>query len=101
MARHLEKPVSAPKPSLELLAPAQLNIVCYRYRAENPDAFNAALAVAIQESGVAAPSTTVIDGKLAIRAAIVNHRTREQDVDALIDTTLALAADRETYALSA
>ncbi len=100
VARHLEARIQA-ESSLELLAPAQLNIVCYRYRADNPDEFNAALAVAIQESGVAAPSTTVIDGKLAIRAAIFNHRTREQDVDALIDTTLALAADRETYALSA
>ena len=100
VARHLEARIEA-EPSLELLAPAHLNIVCYRYRAANPDDFNAALAVAIQESGIAAPSTTVIDGKLAIRAAIFNHRTREQDVDALIDATLALAVDKEIYALSA
>ncbi|MGA1997101.1 MAG: tetratricopeptide repeat protein, partial [Bryobacteraceae bacterium] len=44
----------------------------------------------LQESGVAAPSTTVIGGKLAIRAAIVNHRTRSADLDALIERTVAL-----------
>ena len=100
VARHLEARVRA-EPSLELLAPAHLNIVCYRYCAENPDEFNAALAVALQESGIAAPSTTVLNGKLAIRAAIVNHRTSERDVDALIDSTLSLAADMKAIALSA
>ena len=100
VARHLEKRIRS-EPSLELLAPAHLNIVCYRYRTENPDTFNAALAVAIQESGIAAPSTTLIDGKLAIRAAIVNHRTSERDVDALIDTTLSLADEMRRYPLSA
>ena len=36
----------------------------------------------LQESGIAAPSTTMLDGKLAIRAAIVNHRTDVCDIDA-------------------
>ncbi len=100
VARHLEARVRA-EPSLELLAPVHLNIVCYRYRADNADEFNAALAVAIQESGIAAPSTTTIDGKLAIRAAIVNHRTSEREVDALIDVTLRLAKTLSRRALSA
>jgi aromatic-L-amino-acid decarboxylase len=98
VARHLEARIQS-EPALELLSPAYLNIVCYRYRAPDPDEFNAALAVAIQESGIAAPSTTVIDGKLAIRAAIFNHRTREQDVDALIDATLELAADLKGHSV--
>jgi hypothetical protein len=37
----------------------------------------------------AAPSTTTIRGQLAIRAAIVNHRTSIRDIDALIEATLA------------
>ena len=37
---------------------------------------NAEIVADLHESGIAAPSTTTIDGKLAIRAAIVNHRTR-------------------------
>src|SRR3569833_3183449 len=89
LARHLEQRVRA-EPALELLAPAQLNIVCFRYRAD--DAFNAALVADLQESGIAAPSSTTIDGKLAIRAALFIHRTQPRDVDALVDATLKLGA---------
>jgi aromatic-L-amino-acid/L-tryptophan decarboxylase len=94
LARYLESRVRE-EPRLELLAPVQLNIVCFRYRFKDMDRCNSLLAVAVQESGVAAPSTTLIDGKLAIRAAIVNHRSRRQDVDALVDVTLKLAAKLE------
>jgi len=87
VARHLEMRVAADA-RLELLAPVQLNIVCFRYRGEDADVLNAAIVADIQESGVAAPSTTRIDGRLAIRAAIFNHRTRECDVDALVDAVL-------------
>ena len=82
---------------LELLAPVALNIVCFRHRGTPDmddarlDRFNADLAVAIQESGEAAPSTTLVKGRLAIRAAIVNHRTSRAEIDALVDTALALA----------
>jgi len=86
------------EPALELLAPVGLNIVCYRYRCKASDRINARIAIALQESGIAAPSTTMIDGQLAIRAAIVNHRTGRRDIDALIDATLdigkQLADDR-------
>ncbi len=44
----------------------------------------------LQEQGLAAPSTTRIDGRLAIRAAIVGHRTQANDVDALVDAVLTL-----------
>ena len=79
---------------LELLAPVQLNIVCFRYRADNPDRVNAEIAADIQESGIAAPSTTLIDGQLAIRAAIVNHRTEVRDIDALVNAVLEFGARR-------
>jgi glutamate/tyrosine decarboxylase-like PLP-dependent enzyme len=75
-------------PELELLAPVSLNIVCFRYRCKDPNLVNAKIVVDLQESGIAAPSTTILDGKLAIRAAIVNHRTNKGDIDALIQTTL-------------
>ena len=48
----------------------------------------------IQESGIAAPSTTVLDGRLAIRAAIVNHRTDVCDIDALVAAVLEFGARR-------
>jgi alkyl hydroperoxide reductase subunit AhpC len=45
---------------------------------------NKAIAIDLQERGVAAPSTTIIGGRTVIRAAIVNHRTTEQDIDTLM-----------------
>jgi aromatic-L-amino-acid decarboxylase len=68
---------------LELLAPVKLNIVCFGitgFTAEQTDA----LVADLQEEGLFAPSTTTIDGRRAIRAAIVNHRTDEADIDALV-----------------
>ena len=90
LARRLADRLEA-EPELELLAPVALNIVCFRYRAgEESDRLNAELVVQLQEQGIAAPSTTRISGKLAIRAAIVGHRTRAEDVDALAAAVLAL-----------
>jgi glutamate/tyrosine decarboxylase-like PLP-dependent enzyme len=70
---------------LELLAPVTLNIVCFRYRAEDCDRLNARIVVELQEAGEVAPSTTVIDGRLAVRAAIVNHRTSRAEIDTLVE----------------
>ena len=76
-------------PELELLAPVSLNIVCFRYHCADADQVNSDIVVALQESGIAVPSTTTINGRLAIRAAIVNHRTSTNDIDALLKATIA------------
>ena len=89
LAHYLEKRILETR-ELELAAPVELNIVCFRYRAEEGHWVNARIAIELQESGIASPSTTVIGGRLAIRAAIVNHRTEQRDVDALLEKTLAL-----------
>jgi len=91
LAGYLETRILA-EPRLELLAPVQLNIVCFRYRAADADKVNRDIVIDIQESGIAAPSTTVLDGRLAIRAAIVNHRTDIRDIDALIAAVLDFGA---------
>lgn len=92
LARYLQQRIES-EPMLELLAPVALNIVCFRYRAA--EQINADIVVALQESGIAAPSTTRINGQLAIRAAIVNHRTKACDLDALIEATLSFGAKIE------
>lgn len=89
VARYLGERVDG-ETELELLAPVSLNIVCFRYRADEPDELNRRIVTALQESGVAAPSTTVLGGRLAIRCAIVNHRTARSDVDALLAAVLRL-----------
>jgi aromatic-L-amino-acid decarboxylase len=93
LAGYLEARILA-EPRLELLAPVQLNIVCFRYRAADANKVNGEIVIDIQESGIAAPSTTLLDGELAIRAAIVNHRTDTADIDALISAVLEFGARR-------
>ena len=72
---------------LELLAPVKLNIVCFGINGQG-DAALADLVADLQEEGKFAPSTTIIDGRLAIRVAIVNHRTTAADIDALAEEIL-------------
>jgi aromatic-L-amino-acid/L-tryptophan decarboxylase len=95
LALYLEARIQA-EPRLELMAPVQLNIVCFRYRAADANKVNRNLVIDIQESGIAAPSTTVLDGQLAIRAAIVNHRTDTCDIDALISAVLEFGGQRSS-----
>ncbi len=89
LARHLRKRIEKAE-QLELLAPVSLNIVCFRYKCREPDRVNAEIVARLQESGIAAPSTTVLDGRLAIRAAIVNHRSNRSDIDAFVDAAIDL-----------
>jgi aromatic-L-amino-acid/L-tryptophan decarboxylase len=79
----------------ELLAKVCLNIVCFRFVA--PGLTDAALNIlndqvvaGLQLEGIAVPSTTRIGGKTAIRTAITNHRTKERDLEALVNETLRL-----------
>lgn len=92
LAQYMQQRIET-MPMLELMAPVTLNIVCFRYRSENADQINTQLATSLQESGIAAPSTTTIKGQVAIRAAIVNHRTDICDIDALLQATLALGKE--------
>ena len=89
LARYLRDRV-AQCPELELMAPVDLNIVCFRLRGDDPDRLNRRVVADLHESGLAAPSTTTLDGHVVIRAAIVNHRTRARDLDALVQAVLAL-----------
>ena len=78
------------EPELELLGPVPLNIVCFGYRGADADCLNAAIVADLHEAGHVAPSLTTIAGRTAIRAAIVNHRTAAEDLDALVWSVLAL-----------
>jgi aromatic-L-amino-acid decarboxylase len=89
MARYLESRILR-SPELELMAPVELNVVCFRYRFLNlSDQLNRQIVIQLQESGAVAPSTTTIAGRLAIRAAMVNHRTNQAEMDTLVEATLA------------
>ena len=83
-------------PELELCAPTHLNVVCFRWIPQTPDAtinaLNKELVATLQISGVAAPSTTTIKGKTVIRVCITNHRTRTEDLVLLVDEIRRLGA---------
>ena len=76
-------------PDLELLAPVPLNVVCFRYVAPGRgdgalDALNQELLMQLHEQGIAVPSQALIGGRVALRVAIVNHRSRTEDFDLLV-----------------
>lgn len=91
LAQYLKQSIEK-EATLELLAPVALNIVCFRYRSEPADDVNRNIVADLQESGIAAPSTTTVNGCLAIRAAIVNHRTNRSDIDAFLQATIAIGS---------
>lgn len=84
---------------LELLAPVALNIVCFRCNPGTLDeralnTLNANVVADLQESGIAAPSTTKVGDAVAIRVNLTNHRTRDEDIDLLVDAVYELAYPR-------
>ncbi len=80
---------------LELAAPVSLNIVCFRLR-DGDDNCHRRIIRDIQLSGLAAPSLTMLDHRATIRAAIVNHRTTEEDIDRLLSATLDAVSNLST-----
>jgi glutamate/tyrosine decarboxylase-like PLP-dependent enzyme len=92
--RHLSELIKADD-RLELMAPAPLNVACFRYHRpgltpEALDALNREVLIRIQEEGVAVPSSTIINGRFAIRIAHANHRTISADFDTLVDAVVRL-----------
>lgn len=82
-------------PRLELLAPTSMNIVNFRYlediRGDSElDELNAEILVRLHEQGIAAPSSTELNGRFSIRVAICNHRSRRADFDALVEGVVAI-----------
>ncbi len=89
LAQRLARRIEA-SDALCLAAPVELNIVCFGFAGPDADRRNTEAVTALQLAGRVAPSSTVIDGHTVIRAAMVNHRTDERDVDALVDALLAM-----------
>lgn len=84
-------------PDLERLADVQLNIVSFRFHPpgkseEELDELNRRLGQMVLEDGRVFVGTTVYEGRVAFRPALVNWQTREQDVDLLIDVVSELGA---------
>jgi glutamate/tyrosine decarboxylase-like PLP-dependent enzyme len=96
LAQRVAEQVDA-APDLERLAEVPLNIVCFRFRPPNVpetelDDLNRRLGAMVLEDGRVYFGTTEYAGKVAFRPAIVNWRTREEDVDLIVEVVRELGA---------
>jgi glutamate/tyrosine decarboxylase-like PLP-dependent enzyme len=89
-AAHVAREVEAAD-DLELLAPAPLNIVCFRYRPPGVDEtaldeLNLAIGRAVLTDGRVYVGTTRWASKIGFRPAFVNWRTTAADADLMLET---------------
>jgi aromatic-L-amino-acid/L-tryptophan decarboxylase len=94
LAQVLARAVDA-EPKLERLAPVALSAVCFRYKdaAGDLNEFNRAILMRVTQRGRVYLSNALIHGHFALRACVVNHRTTEDDVRAVVSEVLAAAGD--------
>jgi aromatic-L-amino-acid decarboxylase len=95
LARYMAGQIRAHS-QLELFAPVDLNIVCFRHVAADEDAsraLNTEIMLRLQERGLAVPSDTTVQGKHGLRCAFNNHRTQCQDIDGFLEDVLQVAKE--------
>jgi glutamate/tyrosine decarboxylase-like PLP-dependent enzyme len=92
-------------PGIEISTPVVMNIAVWRFvppgfTDAQCDALNKELLLRIQESGLAVPSGSHMNGRYVIRTCITNHRTRWADLERFADgiAPLAAAIEREMRA---
>jgi len=92
LARELAALVAA-APELELYAEPTLCITCFRVRAAvDADAINKQVMEAVQSSGRAFVTQAVIDDTFWLRASVMHYGTTSEDIAALVETVLDVAA---------
>lgn len=85
----------AAEAELELLAPVDLNVICFRARPAGVpegelDDLNRRLGEAVLEEGIVYFGTTTFGGRVAFRPAISNWRTTEDDADLIVPAVLRM-----------
>lgn len=92
LARTLAEAIDA-EPKIERLAPVALSTVCFRYRgaAGDLDELNQCILNRINHRGHVYLSNASIHGQFALRACVVNHRSTQEDVRAIVTEVLAAA----------
>jgi glutamate/tyrosine decarboxylase-like PLP-dependent enzyme len=97
-AQQLARVVDA-TPQLERLAPAELSAVCFRHMVregaseEERNAFNLALLKRMIRRGKVYMSNADLKGRFCLRACIVNHLTKDSDIDAVVQEVLETALE--------
>ncbi len=88
LAEHAES-VLRTRPGWEVVSPAQLAIVCFRR--DGDDARQTAIAAAMIADGYAAPSTTEVGGRVALRLCTMNPRTTFEEIERTIERMEAVS----------
>jgi aromatic-L-amino-acid decarboxylase len=97
LAQRLADGINA-QSELELLAPVPLSAVCFRHKgsgltARDLDQWNTEILKRVLLRARVYLSNATINGKFALRACIVNHRTTEADVDSVVSEVLSAARE--------
>ena len=103
MAEYMAEQVEA-APDLELLAPVQLSICCFRYvppeRCEGANdaelnRLNERIMHRVQRGGRAYLSNAMLRGRFVLRACIINFRTTRADIDLTLEIVRQAAKEIE------
>ncbi len=97
MARYLAR-CARSHPNLEVLSEPTLSICCFRYvspAVKDLDRFNQRLHRRLVRENEYMPSTTRVQGKLALRPCYVGARANESHVDGLLEAVLRIGKDLE------
>jgi aromatic-L-amino-acid/L-tryptophan decarboxylase len=95
-ARRLAEAIQR-EPNLELVAAGELSAVCFRYRGttsrseDKLNRLNIELLQRLLERGRVYLSNASVGGKFCLRACIVNHRTKDSDLDEVVNEVVAAA----------
>ncbi|WP_018150890.1 pyridoxal phosphate-dependent decarboxylase family protein [Leeia oryzae] len=88
--------VASEHPHLELLQKPTLSICCFRYvsdKVTDLDGLNRRIHRQLLQENKNMPSTTIVNGKLAIRPCFVGARTEMSHADALVEDVLRIGAE--------
>jgi aromatic-L-amino-acid/L-tryptophan decarboxylase len=97
MARRLGELVAA-EPELELMAAVESSITAFRYAPDEVsdellEQINGALSLEVQQRGRTFVTGTLLNGREAVRACLINPAVTEQDLAVLVQEIRAAGAD--------
>ncbi|MGU9957505.1 MAG: pyridoxal phosphate-dependent decarboxylase family protein [Arenicellales bacterium WSBS_2016_MAG_OTU3] len=95
-AQYLAKLVNA-NPDLQLVAEPQLSICCFRFRPtgldeETIDQINKKIRSQIEKEGEVFMSETNVNGRPVLRVCIINHGSRAEHIELLLERVLKIGA---------
>lgn len=103
LAQHLKTAIER-TPELEVLAPVPLSAVCFRWVGDRSKSeaelneLNARILQKVVRRGRVFISNATVEGKFALRACIVNHRSMRKDVETVVEEVGLASRDSSVQA---